>query len=69
MDLINTNRLHITVRRFGRKDKPAIPARGSFRSRDHGGQRPETTWYFVRPLWQVSVKWRPDGKYGYRAGS
>ena len=66
MDLVNTNRLRVSVRTA----RPAYGERawdwthGSYRSSDHGKPRRETTWYAHIGGLVVNVKWRPDGKRG-----
>lgn len=65
MDVINTNRLRISIRRFRRKYGEYFSAFsfGSYRSSDHGKPRFETN-YFARFLGLVAeLKWRPDGKF------
>jgi hypothetical protein len=64
MDIINTNRLRVSVRLF----RPLYGERftnfsfGSYRSSDHGKPRLERN-YFGRVLGVIAdVKYRPDGK-------
>jgi hypothetical protein len=64
MDIINTNRLRVSVRLFRKAYGEYFSALslGSYRSSDHSMPRLETT-YFARALGIVAdVKWRPDGK-------
>lgn len=66
MNLINTRRLRVMVRRFN----PAYGESfrwwivGTYKSRDHGRPRQETNLHgaVAGVLWHV--KWRPDGRTG-----
>lgn len=64
MDLINTNRLRLSIHR-------RVPERcedfhwfrfTSWKSRDHGMPRPETTGTVETIGLVIRVKWRPDGR-------
>lgn len=64
MDLVNTNSLRVSVRRY----RPQYAERftdfrwGKWKSRGHGKPRAETTWWADVLGIVVHVKWRPDGK-------
>lgn len=64
MDIINSNRLRVSVRRFRDVygERFSNFSYGSYRSSDHGKPRMETN-YFAHVLGIVAnVKYRPDGK-------
>lgn len=66
MDLINTNRLRVSLRtaRSAFGESVFDWRMGSYRSSDHGKPRKETTWYAHVGGIVANVKWRPDGKRG-----
>lgn len=64
MDLINTNRLRVSVRAFrnGYGERFLDFAAGSYRSSDHCKPRLERN-YYAHALGVIAhVKYRPDGK-------
>lgn len=63
-DIINTNRLRFTVRRFspGYSERFSDFSCGTYRSGDHGKPRKETNMYLHAFGIVANVKWRPDGK-------
>lgn len=64
MDLINTNRLRVSLRTFrrGYGERFGDFHRGMYRSSDHGKPRPERN-YVMHAIGLVGhIKWRPDGK-------
>lgn len=65
MDIINTNHLRVSVRRFrrGYGERFGDLQFGSYRSNDHGKPRPERTFYAHALGIVADVKYRPDGKY------
>ncbi len=64
MDIVNTNRLRITVRTVRRNYGERIRDLqfGSWFSSDHGKPRRERTWYASALGVVAFLKWRPDGK-------
>lgn len=66
MDIINTRRLRVTVRRFNRAYGESFRwwIVGYYKSRDHGRPRQESNYHgaLAGVLW--NVKWRPDGRTG-----
>lgn len=64
MDIINTNHLRISVRRFRHVygERFADFTCGSYGSRDHGQPRLERNYYLKALGIVADVKYRPDGK-------
>ncbi len=65
MDLVNTNRLRVTLMTPAnvRVYWPGVRfAAGSYKSGDHGKPRLETNAYLRVFDWMLQLKWRPDGK-------
>lgn len=70
MELINTNRLRISIRFFrrGYAERMTDLCWGRYYSGDHGKPRLETNYYFNGFGLVAHVKWRPDGKYAALGG-
>lgn len=66
MNLVNTTRLRVTVRRFnpGYGERFHLWSLDTYRSSDHGRSRPETNVSGAVIGVQWHVKWRPDGRTG-----
>lgn len=66
MDIINTRRLHVTVRRFnpGYGERFRWWTYQTYMSSDHSRPRRETNWSGAVLGTQWHVKWRPDGRTG-----
>lgn len=64
MNLVDTRRLRVTVRRFnpGYGERFQLWSFGTYRSSDHGKPRQETNVSGAVVGMQWHVKWRPDGK-------
>lgn len=62
MELLNTNRVRISLINLRRHwDAPWLLF-GHYLSADHGKVRKEHTWSAALFGRQISLKWRPDGK-------
>lgn len=65
MDIINTNRIRVSVRRYrrGYGERVRDFSYGTYNSSDHGKPCMETN--FFLHVWGIvaNMKYRPDGKY------
>jgi hypothetical protein len=64
MEIVNTNRLRVSVINLRRHWKAPWFMHGHYFSSDHGKPRRESNWVVALFGWQLIVKWRPDGKEG-----
>lgn len=64
MELINTNRLRVSLRLFrrGYGERLRDVSYGAYRSSDHDKPRAERNYYAHGLGMVVRLKWRPDGK-------
>lgn len=64
MELVNTDRLRVSVRFYRPESAERLSDfhAGSYRSADHGMPRPERNLYLHAFGIVAQMKWRPDGK-------
>lgn len=64
MDIVNTNRLRVSVRPYRREyaERFTDVRFGAYNTADHGMPRRERNWYATLLGIVAHVKWRPDGK-------